>query len=102
MVTALCWTSDQSLWVGTDRGGLARIAPVAIVSYVPGAEHGLTAREREVLQLLVDGHSYKTAAQALDLALDTLRFHIRHVYRKLHVHSKSEAVMVALRRRIVD
>lgn len=34
-VTALCWTSDQSLWVGTDRGGLARIAPVAIVSYVP-------------------------------------------------------------------
>lgn len=69
---------------------------------MPGAEHGLTAREREVLQLLVDGHSYKTAAQALDLALDTLRFHIRHVYRKLHVHSKSEAVMVALRRRIVD
>jgi DNA-binding NarL/FixJ family response regulator len=68
----------------------------------PGAEHGLTARERQVLQLLVDGHSYKTAALELDLALDTLRFHIRHVYQKLHVHSKSEAVMVALRRRIVD
>ena len=68
----------------------------------PDAEHSLTVREREVLQLLVDGHSYKTAALALEVAIDTLRFHIRRVYRKLHVHSKSEAVMVALRRRLVD
>ena len=68
----------------------------------PDAEHRLSPREREVLRLLVDGHSYKTAAKALGLSIDTLRFHIRHVYRKLHVHSKSEAVIVALRRRLVE
>jgi DNA-binding NarL/FixJ family response regulator len=55
----------------------------------------LSPRELEVLKLLADGHSYKTAAAALNLQMDTIRFHIRHVYDKLHVHSKSEAVLKA-------
>ena len=59
--------------------------------------HGLSARELQVLKLLVDGHSYKTAAGELGISLDTLRFHIRNIYEKLHVHSKSEAVLKALR-----
>ncbi len=58
----------------------------------------LSPRELELLQLFVDGHSYKTAARELDLAIDTVRFHIRHIYEKLHVHSKSEAVVIALRK----
>lgn len=66
-----------------------------------GAEHGLTPRELELLKLLADGHSYKTAAATMDLSVDTVRFHIRHVYEKLHVHSKSEAVTLALRRGIL-
>ena len=57
----------------------------------------LTAREREVLQLLADAHSYKTAAIALDVSLDTLRSHVRSIYDKLHVNSKSEAVLKAFR-----
>lgn len=61
------------------------------------AEHRLSPREMDVLRLLADGHSYKTAAAALSLSEDTIRFHIRHVYEKLHVHSKSEAVVKALR-----
>ncbi len=60
-------------------------------------EHRLTPRELEVLKLLADGHSYKTAANALSLSLDTIRFHIRNIYEKLYVHSKSEAVLKALR-----
>jgi DNA-binding NarL/FixJ family response regulator len=61
------------------------------------AEHNLSPRELEVLRLLAEGHSYKTAAGALGLAQDTVRFHVRHVYDKLHVHSKSEAVLKAMR-----
>lgn len=64
-------------------------------------DHDLSAREIQVLQLLADGHSYKTAANALDLSLDTLRFHIRNIYEKLHVHSKSEAVLKAFRNGLV-
>jgi DNA-binding NarL/FixJ family response regulator len=64
-------------------------------------EHRLSARELEILQLLAEGHSYKTAAKALTLSLDTIRFHIRNIYEKLHVHSKSEAVVLALRKGIV-
>jgi DNA-binding NarL/FixJ family response regulator len=60
-------------------------------------EHHLSSRELEVLKLLADGHSYKTAADALSISLDTIRFHIRNIYEKLHVHSKSEAVLKALR-----
>lgn len=65
------------------------------------AAQRLTERELEVLQALTEGHSYKTAARALGIALDTVRFHIRAIYAKLHVHSKSEAVLAALRRGIV-
>lgn len=65
------------------------------------APHRLSSREVEVLKLLAEGHVYKTAAAELDLALDTVRFHVRNIYEKLHVHSKSEAVLVALRQGIL-
>jgi DNA-binding NarL/FixJ family response regulator len=64
-------------------------------------EHRLSAREIEVLNLLVEGHSYKTAADAMNVSVDTIRFHIRNIYEKLHVHSKSEAVIAALRQGII-
>ena len=64
-------------------------------------EHELTPRELDVLRALAEGHSYKTAARALDLSIDTVRFHVRAIYAKLHVHSKSEAVLQALRRGLV-
>ena len=61
----------------------------------------LSAREIEVLKLLADGHVYKTAAETLSLSVDTIRFHVRNIYEKLHVHSKSEAVLKAFRAGIV-
>jgi DNA-binding NarL/FixJ family response regulator len=57
----------------------------------------LSAREMEVLQLLSEGQSYKTCADRLSVSLDTIRFHVRNIYERLHVHSKSEAVMKALK-----
>lgn len=67
----------------------------------PSEETALSPREREILKLLAEGHSYKTAAKALELSIDTVRFHIRHIYDKLHVHSKSAAVVAALRQGLV-
>jgi DNA-binding NarL/FixJ family response regulator len=60
----------------------------------------LTAREHDVLALLVRGHSYKMAAAQLEIGVETLRFHIKNIYAKLHVNSKSEAVAKALQNRM--
>jgi DNA-binding NarL/FixJ family response regulator len=67
----------------------------------PSDEQQLSPRELQVLKLLADGHSYKTAAAALSVSEDTIRFHIRNIYEKLHVHSKSEAVLKAFRQGIL-
>lgn len=61
----------------------------------------LTAREHDVLSCLVRGYSYKMAAAELEISLETLRFHIKNIYTKLHVNSKSEAVAKALQNKIV-
>jgi len=67
----------------------------------PEACEDLTPREYEVLQALVDGLDYKQIASRYFISLDTVRNHIRHIYEKLHVHTKSEAVAKALRQRLV-
>jgi len=65
-------------------------------------ERQLTPREFQILRLLADGHSYKTCADQLSLSLDTVRFHIRSIYEQLHVHSKSEAVLKAVRSGLIS
>ncbi len=64
-------------------------------------EDQLTPHEARLLKMLVDGHNYRTAAEELGVSLNTVNYHIKHIYEKLHVHSKSEAVSKALRLRIV-
>jgi DNA-binding NarL/FixJ family response regulator len=61
----------------------------------------LTPHETRLLKLLVEGHNYKTAAAELGVSFHTIHFHMRNIYDKLQVHSKSEAVAKALRNRIV-
>ena len=63
----------------------------------PGADHGLTPHEVRVLKLFVDGHNYRTAGSVLGVTRSTVAFHVRKIYEKLAVHSKSEAVAKALR-----
>lgn len=64
-------------------------------------DHDLTPHETRLLKLLVDGHNYTTAADELGVSYNTIKFHMRHIYEKLQVHSKSEAVSLALKSRIV-
>lgn|SRR6476661_1019540 len=64
------------------------------------ADFNLSEREKHVLQLLVNGYSYKMIAAEMYIAIDTVRSHIKKIYEKLHVNSKSEAVAKAFRNNI--
>jgi DNA-binding NarL/FixJ family response regulator len=65
------------------------------------ADYQLTPHETRLLKLLVEGHNYKTAAHELNVSVNTISFHMKHIYEKLQVHSKSEAVAKALQNRLV-
>ncbi len=67
----------------------------------PAEPHVLTKREEEILHEIIQGNSYNTIADHLFLSVHTVRFHIRSIYEKLHVHSKSQAVAKALKGKIV-
>jgi DNA-binding NarL/FixJ family response regulator len=67
----------------------------------PKADHNLTPRELEILDCLVQGDDYKIIAEKLFLSIFTVRAHIRNIYDKLHVHSKSQAVSKALTERLL-
>ena len=64
-------------------------------------DYDLTPHETRLLKLLVDGHNYTTAAEELNVSYNTIKFHMRHIYEKMQVHSKSEAVSLALKNRVV-
>lgn len=61
----------------------------------------LTPQETELLKLLVEGHHYKTAADEMGITTNTVSFHLKNIYAKLQVHSKTEAVSKALRERLI-
>jgi DNA-binding NarL/FixJ family response regulator len=61
----------------------------------------LTPREKEILSGLVEGNSFKAIADSLFISIETVRFHFRNIYRKLHVHSQSEAVAKAIKEGLI-
>ena len=65
------------------------------------ADYDLTPHETRLLRLLLEGYNYKAAAAELGVTVHTISFHLRSIYEKLQVHSKSEAVAKALRNRLV-
>ena len=64
-------------------------------------DYQLTNREKEILQLLSQGNSFKLIAAELSISLDTVRTHIKHIYDKLHVRSQIEAVSKAINEKLV-
>ena len=65
------------------------------------ADYSLSEREKQVLQFLVNGYSYKMIAADMFIAIDTVRSHIKKIYEKLHVNSKSQAVAKAFKDKLV-
>ena len=67
----------------------------------PPSDYNLTKKETEVLTLLSEGNSYKMVAAKMDITYFTVNTHVRNIYEKLHVHSVSEAVSMALKNKLV-
>lgn len=68
---------------------------------VANEEYHLTNREKEVLELLVKGNSYKMIANTCSISIDTVKRHLQNIYHKLHVSCGTEAVAKALQQKIV-
>lgn len=91
------------------RGGAAMTPSIAkkvlnqfrTIAPPPLKDYALTKREREILEYLVGGSSYKMIAYNLSVSQETVHTHIKRIYEKLHVHSKSEAVAKALKQKLV-
>lgn len=88
-----------------NKGGSSLSGPVALrilqqfqtgQRQDPQREFNLSERENEILHGLVNGLTYKMLAEELYISIDTVRSHIKKLYEKLHVHSRSEAVAIAV------
>jgi DNA-binding NarL/FixJ family response regulator len=91
------------------QGGAPMTGSVArkVLMMVPQAKtaeqekSNLTEKETAILKFLVNGYSYKMIAAELKISIDTVRFHIKKIYDKLHVHSATEAVSKAIKDKLV-
>ena len=73
-----------------------------VILVTPSSEDfQLTNREKELLHLMIGGHNYKTIAERTFISYDTVRTHVKHIYQKLHVASRNEAVMKAIQHGLV-
>jgi DNA-binding NarL/FixJ family response regulator len=75
-----------------------RFAPVAKVNE---DEYVLSSREKEILQLMIEGNGFALIAEKLFISYETVRTHVKRIYKKLHVASASEAVAKAILQRLV-
>ena len=71
------------------------------LSSVKDDSFNLSSREKEILKCLVEGMSYKLVASHCFISIDTVHGHIKNIYKKLQVHSKSEAVVKAIKSKII-
>ena len=84
------------------NGAIARrVLEMFAKTSVPKSEYGLTPREKEILQLLVDGFTMKQIAEKLFVSYHTIDTHQKNIYVKLHVHSRSGAVAKALKENLL-
>jgi DNA-binding NarL/FixJ family response regulator len=91
--------------LGTVAGGRMYIDPAladVLIRVTPAREVGLTARERDVLRLLADGHSNDSIGRALFISPDTARTQLATAMAKLGVHTRTQAVASALRHELIS
>jgi DNA-binding NarL/FixJ family response regulator len=68
-----------------------------IILVSPGSEdYHLSEREKEILRQMIEGNNYRAIAEKTFISYDTVRTHVKNIYKKLHVTSRSEAVMKAI------
>lgn len=83
--------------------GIAKKVLTLFKKYIPSKnkDFSLTKREMEILHLLVEGYNNQAISDKLFISVETVRNHIRHIYEKLQVHSKTQAVVKAIREGLV-
>ena len=84
---------------GTVAKKVLQMLPVAVSA--EEENQVLTVKEKDILQLLVNGYSYKMIASEISISIDTVRFHIKKIYDKLHVHSSTGAVSKAIKEKLI-
>jgi len=77
------------------------IARKIIASFQPNKDNLLTKRELEILQELSNGANNKKIAEDLFISTNTVKAHIKNIYKKMHVHSRAEAVSKAIKKRMI-
>jgi DNA-binding NarL/FixJ family response regulator len=80
------------------------LTEIALQAHRPGSRRGietLTGREREVLQLVAEGHSNQDIANQLEISIKTVEAHKAHISGKLNIHSRTDLIRYALQRGIV-
>jgi DNA-binding NarL/FixJ family response regulator len=92
--------SVSQLVLSRARRSSAKMAAVRAGS--PAVEELVTPRQREILKLLANGHSYDDIGLALDLSVNTVRSHIRAIYERLGASTKVEAVIAAMELGLLD
>lgn len=99
LVAHLLRVAEGEIAIDAALAGRVAMSAARISSgeFWPGANHGLTQRESEVLALLVSGHSNRAIAATLVVTEDTVKTHIRSLYRKLDVQDRGGAIAFALR-----
>jgi len=64
-------------------------------------DYNLSEREKEILAMMLEGHNYRTIAEKAFISYETVRTHVKRIYKKLHVASRSEAILKAGQQRII-
>jgi DNA-binding NarL/FixJ family response regulator len=83
------------------NGGTSLSPSVANNNSITIHDYNITVKEKEILQHMIDGKSYKMISDVMSLSVETVKTHIKSIYKKLHVNSSSEAVVKAIRQNIV-
>ncbi|MBL0357273.1 MAG: response regulator transcription factor [Chitinophagaceae bacterium] len=90
------YNGGASMNVSVAKKALAFFSATSFTSFPAGdEEHNLSQREKEILLLMAEGLSCKAIADKVFISYDTVRTHVKHIYKKLHVNSRNEAVIKA-------
>ncbi len=90
------YSGGASMNVSVAKKALAFFSSAVFNNFpVTDEEHNLSQREKEILLLMAEGIDYKSIAEKIFIGYDTVRTHVKHIYKKLHVNSRSEAITKA-------
>jgi DNA-binding NarL/FixJ family response regulator len=98
-ITEIINAIDQAVSGGAPMSN--KVARMVLDSFTKKLDSPFTAREDRILNYLARGGSYKTAANELEVSVETIKFHIKNIYIKLHVNNKEDAIELARKNRWV-